>query len=352
MLRALLTRTQCPELTLEGAKAFLAACLLHDLGHFPYTHSLKELPLIEHEQLTGRLVTEGDIAARLRESVGIDPEAVRAIVDETVPIGADNEIAFYRNILSGTLDPDKLDYLNRDAYFCGVPYGIQDIDFAVSRIRPTVDHRLALDNKGVSAVENILFSKYLMYRAVYWHRTVRAATAMIKKALYQGLQEHVIAPQELYGLDDEQFFARFSSERTRIFRLIENVPDRNLHRTVLERPWTGAEPEAGRIASLANRTEIETKMVEELSHEAGRHISEGEIIIDLPEAVSFEIAMPVTGGASIIDYSDTDTVFTPGVIEDFTRTLRRLRVMVSREVAERIPVQRINQTFDAAVTLS
>ena len=352
MIRTLLTRPQCPELTLDGVKAFLAACLLHDLGHFPFTHSLKELPLKEHEQLTGAMVTEGTIASRLREDAGTDPEAVQAIVDETVPTNAGEEISFYRSILSGTLDPDKLDYLNRDAYFCGVPYGIQDIDFAVSRIQPTADHRLALDRNGVSAVENILFSKYLMYRAVYWHRTVRVATAMIKKALHQGLRQQTILPDELYGLDDEQFFARFSSRRTPAFGLIERVPDRQLDKTIVERAWNDNAPHAAGIRSLEQRAEIERQMAELLSSEARRRISDEEIIVDLPEAVSFEISMPFTGGSTVVDYPETGTVFTPGVIQDFTRTLRRLRIMVSPELAGQIPHARIEQAFDAATSLS
>ena len=352
MIRTLLTRPECPDLTLDGVKAFLAACLLHDLGHFPYTHSLKELPLREHEQLTGALVTEGTLASRLREDADIDPKAVKAIVDETVPTDGDTEISFYRSILSGTLDPDKLDYLNRDAYFCGVPYGIQDIDFAVSRIQATADRRLALDRNGVSAVENILFSKYLMYRAVYWHRTVRVATAMIKKALHQGLRDQTIKPDELYGLDDEQFFARFSHRRAPGFKLIASVPDRRLHRTVVERTWKDGNHAADRTGSLDDRARIERQMVDMLADEAGRRISDEEIIIDLPEAVSFEISMPVTDGSSVLDYPEAGTVFTPGVVRDFTKTLRRVRVMVSRELAERIPGERIEQAFDSAVSLS
>ncbi|MFP4643894.1 MAG: HD domain-containing protein [Spirochaetales bacterium] len=350
MIRTLLTKPQCPDLTLDGAKAFLAACLLHDLGHFPYTHSLKELPLREHEQLTGELVTEGTLAARLRDDSGTDPEIVRAIVDETVSIDRDSEISFYRSILSGTLDPDKLDYLNRDAYFCGVPYGLQDIDFAVSRIQPTPGHRLGLDGDGVSAVENILFSKYLMYRAVYWHRTVRVATAMIKKGLYQGLRQGEITPQELYGLDDEQFFARFSEETLPAFRLIENVPDRRLHKTVVERAWNSGIPSSPRIETLDGRAQIEQEIAAILSPEAGRRIADEEIIVDLPEAVSFEISMPVSGESSVSDYPEAGTVFTPGVIQDFTKTLRRLRLMVSRELAESLSRDTIARAFDAVTS--
>jgi HD superfamily phosphohydrolase len=184
MIRTLLGFPSFGVMTLEGVKSFLCAALLHDLGHFPYTHSFKELPLKDHEVLTAEIVQSEPLASLLQNDVGVDPRRVAAIVDESMEPDGDEEVVFFRRILSGTLDPDKLDYLNRDAYFCGVPYGLQDIDFILSRLRPSAENGIALEQTGVSAVENLLFSKYLMYRAVYWHRTVRVATAMIKKAVH------------------------------------------------------------------------------------------------------------------------------------------------------------------------
>ena len=144
---------------------------------------------------------------------------------------------FFRSLLSGVLDPDKLDYLNRDAYFCGVPYGIQDTDFVLERIRLHPDRGLSLDAAGIPAVENVLFSKYLMYRTVYWHRTVRIATAMIKKALILGLRNRVIEPSCLYGLDDEDFFRTVGNKDYRPFALIRRVANRDLYKSVKEIPF-------------------------------------------------------------------------------------------------------------------
>ena len=151
----------------RGALSFLAAALLHDLGHFPYTHSLKELALEEHESLSAGIILSEPVKSLLGKA-GADPEFTAAIIDKSITGNqTDTELHFYRQLLSGVLDPDKLDYLNRDARYCGVPYGAQDVDFIYSRLFPHPVRGVEIDSRGIPSVESILFSKYLMYRTVY-----------------------------------------------------------------------------------------------------------------------------------------------------------------------------------------
>ncbi|MDX9985001.1 HD domain-containing protein, partial [Sphaerochaeta sp.] len=195
--------------TEEGMKTFLCACLLHDIGHFPFAHSLKELPLKSHEAIADSLIRQqGSLYKAIRQA-GIQGEQVGLIIDERLPCD-DKEIELYRNILSGTLDPDKLDYLNRDAFFCGVPYGTQDVSYITDQLT-VVDTKLAVSEQAMGSVEHLLFSKYLMYRNVYWHKTTRSATAMIKKAILLSFADGSLDGEDLYGLDDEQFFLLPSS---------------------------------------------------------------------------------------------------------------------------------------------
>lgn len=347
MITSLLGKPGCPALSLDGVNAFLAASLLHDLGHFPYAHSLKELPLKRHEELAAEQIVSTSFSKSISTKLGTDSRMVAAIIDEDGEQDPESEIGFYRSILSGTLDPDKLDYLNRDAYFCGVPYGIQDVDFAVRHIVPTSDYRLALDTNGISAVENILFSKYLMYRAVYWHRTVRVATAMIKKALYLGLTEGAIETSELYGLDDELFFSRFNASRFPAFSLMEDVAARRLYKTVLEAPFEARDTRMRSLTDLFTRDKAERELAEAFSRRTGTTVAPTEVIIDIPEAVSFELSMPIAHAGSVIDYPDTETVFTPQVISDFTATLRRIRVMVPPRLADRLRKTDIDNIFES-----
>ena len=197
-------------ITREGVTAFLCAALLHDIGHYPFAHSLKDLSVEAHESLASRQILS-EFARAIREALGVEPKAVAAIIDHRVDYHGPVNVRFFWNLLSGVLDPDKLDYLNRDAFFCGVPYGVQDVDFILEEVSPDPSRGVAISRKGVMALENLLFSKYLMYKTVYWHKTVRIATAMIKKAIAAALAEGAVRREELYGLDDEEFFSRFTS---------------------------------------------------------------------------------------------------------------------------------------------
>ncbi|WP_461248060.1 HD domain-containing protein, partial [Treponema sp. R6D11] len=143
-------------LTNEGKNSFLAACLLHDLGHFPYTHSLKELSLSSHESLTGGIIMKEPMKS-LVGATGADPELTAAIIDKEKKGIQSDELHFYRKLLSGALDPDKLDYLNRDARYCGVPYGAQDVDFILSKLHPDKKRGVDIDSRLIPNVESVLF---------------------------------------------------------------------------------------------------------------------------------------------------------------------------------------------------
>ncbi len=335
MLRSLLAHPDMPDVSLESVKGFLCAALLHDTGHFPYTHSLKELPLVDHEVLTGRIVQEEPIAGILRTQIGTDPAAVAAIVDQSMPTNSlnENEITFFRHILSSPVDPDKLDYLNRDAYFCGVPYGTQDTDFVLNQIVPHPQSGLGLSQNGISALENLLFSKYLMYRAVYWHRTVRIATGMIKKALYLSLENGSIQAADLYQLDDELFFARMEERNPPDLPLITAVRERHLYKSILELPFQPENPAHTRLTNLKNRIDLEATIAKALSSCTGTSILPRHVLIDIPESISFEVDMPVLGPQGWQPYTQVRSVFTPQVVQDFTAALRLIRIAVAPEIA-------------------
>lgn len=321
LVSRLLMHPDCPPLSSDGVWSFLVAALLHDVGHFPYTHSFKSLPLIDHEQLTGRLILDSHLTPVIKERLGLQPEMVAAIVDHTIQT-EDREVQLFRALLSGGLDPDKLDYLNRDAYFCGVPYGLQDIDFALSRVVPNGYRGIALLASGVTAVETILFSKYLMYRAVYWHRNVRAATAMIKRAVHIGLESGEIEAAQLYGLDDEELPRLLASSNHPAFAMARGVGDRKLLVSASDIAYSAEDPAHRALESDAVRRKLEARVAAQLQ------IAPHEVILDLPDPIGFEADVPVRDRDNDERMFPEASVFSTAVVGAFTAKLRRIRLLV------------------------
>jgi HD superfamily phosphohydrolase len=332
--------------TLPGIKAFLCAALLHDLGHFPFAHSLKELDLKNHESLTGSIILESDLAAEIKHSLDTDPLLVAAIIDRERDYRGSEDISFYRNLLSGVLDPDKLDYLNRDAYFCGIPYGHQDVDHIISDIHPFPEKGIAITTRGLASVESVLFAKYIMYKTVYWHKTVRIATAMIKKAILLGLQEGVISIDDLYGLNDQNFFAIADTIHFKPFRLLNDVITRNLYKQVFITAFSASHPSHCKLENLSERLSVETRIAKEIEKISGTHVSTEEIIIDIPERISFEIDVPVlhNDGEGNTSFKETGSVFNDKMVQNITQTLRVISLSVRRREEILKTIGKINIT--------
>ncbi len=330
LLRTLLERGADAWVDATGVRSFLAASLLHDLGHFPYAHSLKELPLQEHEALTARYVEQEPLASLIAQA-GADPSLVASIVDTSRAPADSVQAPFFRSLLSGALDPDKLDYLRRDAWACGVPYGAQDVDFALSRLTPQRERGADIDARGVPSVEALLFSKYLMYRAVYWHRQVRVATAMVKKAVVRGLSAGVIAPEELYGLDDEGLFRVMADKDLPLFSLATQVREAKLFSIILEQPYDESRPFHTLAAELSQREGLEENLADRLSELTGKTIRPEDLLVDLPEPISFETGLYVKDEAR--PFAHSSTVFSPDVVASFVRARRVLRLCVRADLA-------------------
>ncbi|GHV84415.1 phosphohydrolase [Spirochaetia bacterium] len=315
----------------QGALSFLAAALLHDLGHFPYTHSLKDLNLEDHETLSGRIILAEPLKSLIGKA-GADPELTARIIDKSMDTGGKTagELVFFRRLLSGVLDPDKLDYLNRDARYCGVPYGAQDVDFIYSRLLPHREWGVEIDSRGIPSVESILFSKYLMYRTVYWHRQVRSATAMIKKALLTGLEKNIIVPEELYGLDDQGLFALMASRSAFApFSLAGRVRDGKLYAESAFFPFE--EEKHGALRYIKNRKQQEEALAAEIRSVTGKALDGESLIIDVPEAVSFETDLFVRD--ENCSFGESSSVFKKSAVEAFVKSLRVVRIFTEIPLA-------------------
>ena len=311
-------------LTIDGVRHFLAATLLHDIGHFPFTHSLKELPLKSHEQLATELLENDRILRTALKDAALDTKIIGDIIDEERPTN-NEEVLLYRSILSGALDPDKLDYLNRDAYFAGVPYGIQDVSYITDHLY-LHEGELAIGFEALGSIEHLLFSKYLMYRNVYWHTSVRSATAMIKRCLYENLKRGTLDEDGLYGLDDESFFLLSQAERP-LGKLLTRVRENRLFQPVVEELFDEKNPIHTNALSLRQRSEYEERIEKDLN------LIGGSIVIDIPERVSFESDIPVVNHQTFLGrFEDIDPLFTRSRAMEFTSSLRTVRLFADPSI--------------------
>ncbi len=334
LLRQSLSSGEDTILSEEGMRTFLCASLLHDIGHFPFAHSLKELPLRSHETIAASLIEED---RQLHDSIlecGCSPSLVASIIDESLPSG-DAEILFYRSLLSGALDPDKLDYLNRDAFFCGVPYGMQDVSFITNRLM-IFNGKPALPFSAAGSVEHLLFSKYLMYKNVYWHTRVRSATAMIKKALLCSLEEGILAPEDLYVLDDEQFFMVPETRTFKPLALFSQVKDNNMLSCRFEEDFDMTRILDKQASSLSGRRVMEEHLWQELST-TYKSLERYQVIIDIPEPILFESDIPlIRKDGTALAFNKADTVFSQDVGKVFTKNLRKTRIFTPSYVAAEV----------------
>jgi len=340
LLQNFVERGKVDWISREGALSFLCACLLHDLGHFPYTHSLKELPLRSHESLTGAIILSEPMKS-LVGNCGADPMLTAAIIDKELSgntADTDNiELLFYRKLLSGCFDPDKLDYLNRDARYCGVPYGVQDVDFILARLIPCPERGVDIDSRLIPNVEAILFAKYLMYRTVYWHRQVRSATSMIKKALLNGLESGLIAGEELYDLDDQGLFTLLREKTGRsgtssgVCALAEAVQKGRLYTVAAEIPFIEADHAC--LWDINRRSSYEEQLVDELRHR-GVPLGNGDLILDVPEPISFETGLFVSD--ELCGFPESSSAFKTETLNSFVNTLYTIRIFINPKFCEKV----------------
>ena len=172
MQTALDTLSSKGVLILQGEqRAALAAILLHDVGHGPFSHALEHLMVdVDHEAVSD-LIME-----RLNEQMG-------GVLDLCLKVFAGKCRPFLHQLISSQLDTDRLDYLKRDSFFSGVVEGAVGSDRIIRMLDVTADGQLGIEAKGIYTIEDFLVARRLMYWQVYLHKTVVAAEEMLRMAV-------------------------------------------------------------------------------------------------------------------------------------------------------------------------
>ena len=157
------------------------AALLHDVGHGPFSHLFEEVLAektdLTHEDLSQRIVSESNIGDILKRN-GYQPSKISKLC-----VGKSSGQPFMNQVIAGGLSADMMDYLLRDTYFTGVEYGKVDIQRVIDSLDVSADGHLMLERAALYAFEALLIARYEMFKAVYFHRTVRAAELMLAHSM-------------------------------------------------------------------------------------------------------------------------------------------------------------------------
>ncbi|HHY93429.1 MAG TPA: HD domain-containing protein, partial [Firmicutes bacterium] len=196
------------------------AALLHDVGHPPFSHTAEECFAegLRHERYSFRVIEHcfGDLISRHFDDITVG-EVVQLLGRGYLA----HDLVFLSQIVDGEMDADKLDYLLRDSYYCGVRYGHYDLERILdtltvvpakeegSDLRPAPTGEvwlLGVDSDGVQAVEELIFARYWMFIQVYFHKTRRIydhyLSQFLRSYLSDGVLPALLRLEEYLALDD------------------------------------------------------------------------------------------------------------------------------------------------------
>lgn len=179
--------------------------LTHDIGHAPFSHASESVfpEGMSHEDFSERIIKETEVAGCINEigksfkdkygdEYNITPELICNIYSGK-EAGENSEYIFLKSFMDGELDCDKMDYLLRDSYYCGVEYGKYDLNRLISCLTAYKMDKcipvLAVTNGGIQVIEAFILARYFMFIEVYFHKTRRFMDLMFTDALKEVLPD-------------------------------------------------------------------------------------------------------------------------------------------------------------------
>ena len=323
----------------EACELFLVTSLLHDLGHYPYAHLIEDLRLgtPSHEQEISRFLLdpECEVSQIIRSDWRVSPEDVLYLLTGKKPAGPtllSENFALYKllsSMLSGPVDIDKMDYLQRDSLHAGVPYGRnydQERLLASLCLNETRDG-LAISSKGKTAAELLVFARYVMFSEVYWHHTVRSATAMFQRLYFNLHQtEGMKLNERIRSANDSEAALLFRERNTPLAEALFG-PKRFLYKQIAE--FNAYDfPEI--YGQIARRPYTELKEIGERLAASLPGVEADEILIDAPSQtreIEFRVMIRTAPGR-FRPLKEVSPVVRALAVEQFDDQVKRVRIYV------------------------
>jgi len=324
-------------ITRHDAEVLIAAALLHDLGHWPFCHAIEDLDLPgvpEHELFANSFVLESEIADTLRSEWDVNPREVVAVLS-----GEPRDVcsSIVHSILSGPIDIDKMDYLVRDSLHAGVPYG-QNFDqqrLIGSLCLNEAGDGLAITDKGRTAAEMMVFARYVMFSEVYWHHTVRSATAMLQRAFH--LLHERLDLDSLFRRTEQPMIAEL--KRTAAGgpakELLDGLfgPVRRLYKRLVQFSYFERHDLYARLARRPYPwlTACAEEFANAISHRLRRRVAPTEILFDAPPTkleVEFNVDIHFRKESRYRPLGEVSPVVRTLAQEQFDDYVKRVRIFV------------------------
>lgn len=373
LLALLRDPTVAASLSEEDLLTCLLAGLLHDVGHYPFAHSLEALhhkgaDTPRHEDLSARIVLgevpalRGDrtLAELIRTRFNIDPQGVVDLITRKPHTHASPSRRLVASIISSGVDADKADYLERDSIHMGVSYG-RNYDRArfLDALCTNLDgDAIAVSEKGKVAAEIFIFCRYTMFSEAYWHHTVRAVSAMIERALAD------FAERERPALDDlTNVLLRHSDDAFLAWLVERSASDTMTHR-LLSAMTGGRRQFYKRVLALSrvfddirhhNAYEriyhLNRQELTQLRGEIARFLAQllempvgiEEVLIDTPPRDKDRIeTVDIVYGSGARRFSrplPELSKVVQGIATDFVKVVKKIRIFVSPTVRDAIAEQ-------------
>jgi len=342
----------------EGLRQIRIAALLHDVGHGPFSHVFEALLIRHlgktHEDMTVKVITESSLKDVLNE-IGLNVKDTALLAVGKLD---NRKREFWSQIISSTVDCDKLDYILRDSYHTGGEFASID----VFRLIYTIDlyeGSLAVDLAALPTLEAFLIARLELFRSIYFHKASRAAQILLEKALEEAHKEVDIlklSAEEYLKQDDYTMWTLLlQCEKSREY--IERLRRRDLLKVAYEK---ASFTKDGVFPTILTKDSVRRQLEEEIAGEAS--VDVGEVYIDVPTlpSVPYHHAMkdepmeiPIfqrqkNGSKKILRLGDVSNILS--VMRGFLNIIRVYTNVKNREIVAEASKKILGEPFSSKIS--